>query len=255
MTGTPPVAERRPEPLLEQGFWHRPFVWLIPTVMAGALTALTLVLPADRGIDNIAEWLLRISPLVFAVFAAALFPRKSGRNLVLLVLVIVGFMGLFDTFIISRILEYAHTPEQQMPDAFPKLYQMTILLDAFVLIVICFGYRLGGAKSYKVVRLGLAGIFVVTSGLNDLTYFYLHDSPEGRPDTLDAPHIAVFVGGNPTPAVAIAFCVVNLGIAAAIIVVPWIVVRRRRTAEATLLDATPEPVDTTGPASSDQLGQ
>lgn len=242
MTDTAPTTPETPDAPRENGFWHRPFAWLIPTAIAGALTVLTvLVLPPDRGIGNLAEWLFRISPLVFAVFAAALFPRKSGQNLVLLVLVIVGFMGLFDTFIISRILEYAHTPEAQMPDAFPKLYQMTILLDAFVLISICFAYRLGGAKSYKVVRLGLAGIFVVTSGLNDLTYFFLHEWPEGRPDTLDAPHIAVFVGGDPTPTVAIVFCVVNLLIAAAIIVVPWIVVRRRSAAEL--------------PRSADQSGQ
>lgn len=223
-----PAVADPPEPSI----WRRTF-WLWPAVIAGALTVVTvLVLPPDRGIDNIGEWLFRISPLVFAVFAAAYFPRKSGQNLVLLILLIVLFMGAFDTFIISRILEYAHTPEPQMPAAFPKLYQMTILLDAFVLISVCFAYRLGGAKPYKVVRLGLAGIFVVTSGLNDLVYYYVHDWPDGRPETLDAPHISVFVGSDPTPTTAIIFCLVNLLIAAAIIVVPWFLVRRRRASEA-----------------------
>lgn len=216
----------------EPSIWRRTF-WLWPTLIAALLTAVTVVvLPPDRGIDNIAEWLFRISPLVFAVFAAAYFPRRSGQNLVLLTLLIVLFMGAFDTFIISRILEYAHTPEPQMPAAFPKLYQMTILLDAFVLISVCFAYRLGGAKPYKVVRLGLAGIFVVTSGLNDLVYFFVHDWPDGRPETLDAPHISVFVGSDPSPTTAIIFCLVNLLIAAAIIIVPWFVVRRRRAREA-----------------------
>ncbi len=215
-----------------QALWRRTG-WVVLAAVAGGLTVLTVVaLPPDRELDNVAEFLFRISPLVFAVLAASMFPQRSGQNLVLLALMVVFFMGAVDTFVISRILEYAHTPDADRPEAFPKLYQMTILLDAFVLFAICIGYRLGGAKTYKVVRLGIAGVLVVTSGLNDLTFFYTHDWDGGRPARLDAPHIAIFVGGNPTPATAIAFCLVNLVLAAAILVVPWFVVRRRQSADA-----------------------
>jgi hypothetical protein len=208
--------------------WSR-FGWVVLAAVAGVLTVVSVVvLPADRELSNVGELLFRISPLVFGVLAASMFPQRSGQNLVLLALLVVVFMGAVDTFVITRILEYAHTAEADRPAAFPKLYQMTILLDAFVLFAICIGYRLGGAKTYKVARLGIAGTLVVTSGLNDLTFFYTHDWGGARPSHLDAPHIAVFVGGDPTPATAIAFCVVNLLVAAAVIVVPWFVVRRRQ---------------------------
>lgn len=216
---------------------RRPWeIWVFLGSMAAALllTLLTVVwLPADRELSNIAEWLFRLSPMVFAVIAAAYFPRRSGLNLVLLAGAVLAFMALFDTFLIIRILEYVRTAAEDRPAAFPKLYQATILLDAFVLVGLCWAYRLGGAKSYKVVRLGIAGVFLVTSGVNDVSYYYLQKWPEGRPDRLDAPHIAIFVGGDPTPTVAIIFLVVNLLIAAAILVVPWWLVRRRSAVSAT----------------------
>lgn len=202
-------------------------LWLLPAVAAGLLTVLIMVvLPADRTINNLGEWAFRISPVVFAVFAAALFPRRSGQNLVLLAILVLGYMGVMDTFIIMRILTFAGSSDEDA--AFPKLYQMTVLLDAFVIIAIAFAYRLGGAKTQKVIRLGLAGVLILVSGLNDLTFYYFYSWPAGRPARLDwASHITVFVGGSPTPTTAIVFCAVHLTLAAAIIVIPWWLRRRR----------------------------
>jgi len=205
-------------------------LWLLPATAAGILTVLIMaVLPADRTINNLGEWAFRISPVVFAVFAAALFPRRSGQNLVLLAILVLGYMGIMDTFIIMRILTFAGSSDQDA--AFPRLYQMTVFLDAFVIIAIAFAYRLGGAKTGKVIRLGMAGVLILISGLNDLTFYYFYSWPAGRPARLDwASHIKVFVGGSPTAATAIVFCAVHLTLAVAIIVVPWWLHRRRNVA-------------------------
>jgi len=231
---TPGGADEPPETFLRRS------LWVLPALAAAALTVLIMgVLPPDRTIGNLGEWAFRISPVVFAVVAASLFPRRPGVNLVLLALLIFGYMGAMDTFTIMRILEYAGAADRDA--AFPRLYQMTLFLDAFVIIAICFGYRLGGAKTNKVLRLGIAGVLVLVSGLNDLTFYYLYTfPPPGRPARLAwASHIKVFVGGSPTPATAIVFCVVHLLLAAAVIVVPWYV-HRRRVAAATRADV-PQP--------------
>lgn len=215
----------------------RRFAWLLPAAAAAGLTFLIMVvLPADRTIDSIFEWAFRISPVCFAVVAIALFPTKSGRNLVLLALLVVGYMGLLDTFVITRILEFTGAADQDA--AFPRLYQMTIFLDAFVILAITFGFRLGGGKTGKVMRLGFAGILVLVSGLNDLTFYFSYPWPDGRPPRLSwASHITIFVGGTPTPTTAIVFCAVHLLLAAAIITVPWWVHRRRLAATVTVTDA------------------
>lgn len=228
---------------------QRRTLWVLPAAAAAALTALIMgVLPADRTIDNLGEWAFRIAPVVFAVLAAALFPRLPGVGLGLLALLILGYMGVLDTLNIVRILEYADAADRDA--AFPRLYQMTVFLDAFLIIAVCFAYRLGGATTGRVLRLGTAGVLVLISGLNDLTFYFFYSWPEpGRPARLVwASHIAVFVGGTPTPTTAIVFCAVHLLLATAIIAVPWYVHRRRPAAAAVPApppgpDRTPVAVD------------
>lgn len=231
------AADQPGESLLRRG------AWLLPAVAAGALTVLIMgVMPADRTIDNLAEWAFRISPVVFAVIAAALFPRRPGVNLVLLALLIFGYMGVVDTWTNIRIQDFATAGDRHA--AFPSLYQMLVFIDALFIIAVCFAYRLGGAKTGKVLRLGLAGILVLVSGLNDLTFYYFSSWPDGRPARLDwASHIAVFIGGTPTPAAAIVFCAVNLLVAAAVLVVPWYV-HRRRVARTAAPTSAPDPAGT-----------
>ena len=231
---TPPTAPDEPrESLLRRS------TWLLAALVAGALTVVIMgVLPADRTINNVGEWAFRISPVVFAVISAAYFPRRPGLNLILLAVLIFGYMGVIDTWTNIRVLNFSEATDQHA--AFPALYQMLVFLDALFIIAVCFAYRLGGAKTYKVVRLGIAGILVLTSGLNDLVFYYVYawPAPDGRPARLDwASHITVFIGGTPTPTAAIVFCAVNLLLAAAVIVVPWYVQRRRTAAAAALSSA------------------
>jgi hypothetical protein len=188
-----------------------------------------VVLPPDRTIDNLGEFLFHISPVVFAVAAVAGFPPRPALGLVLLAVLVIVYMGVLDTLNIMRVLDFSKAVDQDA--AFPKLYQFTTFIDAFTVIAVLFGYRLGGAATNRVLRLGGAATLVLISGLNDLTFFYLYGWPEGRPARLDwASHIRVFIGHDPTPTDAIIFCAVHLLLAA--LILAWPALRRRRVAEA-----------------------
>jgi hypothetical protein len=211
--------------------------WLLAAVVGGALTLLLMVvLPPDRTIDNPAEFLLRIAPVVFGVLAIGGFPQRPRPGLALLALLVVGYMGVVDTLYTLRVLGLADASDQDA--AFPAFYQMAIFVNAFTILAILLGYRLGGAPSGRVLRLGFAATLVLVSGLNDITFFYLYDWPEGRPERFTwASHITVFTGSPATPAVAIGFCAVHLLLAAVVIALPALrarVVRSPRSSAASV---------------------
>lgn len=198
-----------------RGWW-----WLLPGLAGALLTLLIMVvLPPDRTIDSVGEVGFRLTPLLLAVLTIAGFPRHPGLGLGLLGLLVIGYMGVVDTLNIIRIFDFADAADQAA--AFPRLYQFTIFVNAFTVIAVLFGYRLGGAPAARVLKAGVAAVLVVISGLNDLSFYYAYQWPEGRPARLDwASHIEVFVGGPPTPAVAIGFCLVHLGLAAVVLALP-----------------------------------
>jgi hypothetical protein len=200
--------------------------WLGAAVAGGTLTLLIMVvLPPDRTIDNPAEFLLRIAPVVFAVLAIGGFPQHPGLGLGLLGGLVVGYMGVVDTLYVLRVLALADAADQEA--AFPAFYQMAIFVNAFTILAVLFAYRLGGAASGRVLRLGFAATLVLVSGLNDITFYYLYDWPQGRPARFTwASHITVFTGSPASPAVAIGFCAVHCVLAALILAWP----RLRRAA-------------------------
>lgn len=194
--------------------------WLLPAA-AGAALAYTImvVLPADRTIDSVGEVLFKTAPLLCAVVAVAFFPQRPGLGLLLVGLLLVGYMGVVDTLNVHNIFGYAESPDQDA--AFPALYQWTIFVNAFTVLAVLFAYRMGGATAGRVLRAGFAGILVLISGLNDLTFYFTNDWSGPRPQRLDwASHIAVFVGGPPSAATAITFCAVHLVLAVVVLVLP-----------------------------------
>jgi hypothetical protein len=194
--------------------------WLVPAALGAAFAYTIMVaMPADREINNVGEVLFKTTPLICAVLAVAFFPQRPGLGLALVGLLIVGYMGIVDTLNVHNIFGYAESADQDA--AFPKLYQWTIFVNAFTVLAVLFAYRMGGATAGRVLRAGLAGILVLISGLNDLTFYYTNDWAGPRPETLKwASHIAVFVGGPPSAAVAITFCAVHLVLAAVVLFLP-----------------------------------
>lgn len=200
--------------------WLSRWWWVLPAVLAGVTAVLFMVvLPPDRHVEAWYDVPVKVSPVVFAVFAIAGFPRLPRLGLALVVTTIIVFMGLVDTGYIIRIMAYGAAEDQEA--AFPALYQFQLFVSAFVVLAVLFAYRLGGAATFRTLKAGLAGVLVMLSGLNDLTAWALDSWPGGRPETLFwASHIEVFLGRPPTPLMALAFCLVHLAVAAAILALP-----------------------------------
>jgi hypothetical protein len=210
---------------LANGNW----IWLAPAVLGGALTALImLVLPADRMLHGFGDFALKITPLVLAVATIALFPRRPAWSVVLPLASIVVYMGYIDSAFSIQVDRLAEAAQMQSAKAqFSEYYRFSILANAFVVLSAVFAYRMGGAPSPRVLKLGCAGVLVLISGLNDLTMWAMYDWPGGvRPDTFDwASHVSIFLGHEPHLIDMLAFAWIHLTLIAAALHLPlerWI---------------------------------
>jgi len=200
---------------------NRTWLWLVPLVPAAGLTGLIMfVLPPDQTLDNLAELVFRLSPFPLAVLGVALFPRvRSGPTL--LVVAVVVFMGLVDTEMMLRFLAFGDAPEALQRTAFQPVYQFQLFTATFVVLLALLAFRLGGARTATVLKVGIAAVLVVISGLNDVTFWALNSWPNGRPSAFHwASHMIVLLGGPPSAPAAIAFVAVHLALAAAVLALP-----------------------------------
>lgn len=204
----------------------RGLLWLVPAAAAAVMTAMVLfVLPPDRVLHNLADFVLKVSPVVFAVIAIALFPQ-SQKDIWAPLLVLVGsafFLGAIDSssFIqVSQLVDAAQTDHAQAQ--FAVYYRFTTFVDAFVVLFGLLAYRLGGGSTRTVLRLGAASVLLLVSGLNDLTMWAMYAWPGGvRPDAFSwASHVAVFIGRTPLLSDMVYFVAIHLCLALGIVVVP-----------------------------------
>jgi hypothetical protein len=202
-------------------FQRRSWLWLVPAVPAVTLVLLIMVImPPEQTLQNVGDWAFRLSPFVLAVLTVSLLPRgRFGPALVVLGMVV--YMGYLDTGIVLRILKLANAPDSEQEALFEHVYQFELLIATFIVLFGLFAYRMGGARTTSVLKVGVASILVVISGLNDLTFWLTNDWPDGRPEVLRwASHMIVFVGGPPSVATAVVFLVVHLALAAAVLALP-----------------------------------
>jgi hypothetical protein len=193
----------------------RRWLWLAAAVPAAVLAGLIMVvLPPDQTLDNLAEWLFKLSPFLLAVVAVATFPRgRFGPALV--VFGVLAYMSYVDTALILRVLSYGDTGK------FSVVYQFQLFVVTFIVLFGLLAFRLGGARTATVLKVGAAGVLIVISGLNDLTFLAMNDWPDGRPATLDwASHIIVFTGGPPSVPTAVVFLLVHLVLAGVVVALP-----------------------------------
>jgi hypothetical protein len=201
-----------------------PWLWLIPATLGGALTLLLMaVVPPDRTLHSLADYAVKVSPLVCGVLATATFPRRGAWLAGLVALGFVFFMGYVDSALfiqVSHLIDAAvarHGAAQ-----FSAYYRFSLFVDAFVVLFALFAFRLGGGSAAWVLKLGAAGILVLTSGLNDLTMWLMYPWPRGqRPATFDwASHVAVFIGHAPRVQEMAGFLAVHLLLIVAILSLP-----------------------------------
>lgn len=191
------------------------WIWVVPAFVGAGLTGLTLfVLPPDRVVSGISDFLFKLSPLILAVLAIALFPRKGSWTGLLLVAGFIFYMGYIDSayFLqITRLIDaaIANTYKEQ----FPAFYTFNVFVNSFTILLAVFAYRLGGASSARVLKVGLSGILIMISGLNDITMWVMYPWPDGqRPAVFSwASHVAIFIGGiSPNLYQMLAFLCVHL---------------------------------------------
>ncbi|WP_197321940.1 hypothetical protein [Saccharomonospora sp. NB11] len=219
---TPPATSETGGALIRALYRHRGWLWLVFAVPAAVLALLIMVvLPPDQTLDNVGEWLFKISPFLFAVPAVALFPKvKAGPAL--LALAVIAYMSYIDTEMVLRIQEYGRTVDTD-PGAFEPVYQFELFIVTFIVLFALLAYRLGGARTTTVLKTGIASILLVIAGINDLTFWALNEvwSAGSRPDALAwASHIVVFVGGPPSVVTAVVFMLVHVALAVAVLLLP-----------------------------------
>ncbi|GGO66997.1 hypothetical protein [Nonomuraea cavernae] len=200
---------------------NRNWLWLVSGVPTAVLAGLImLVLPPQQTLGDLADWAFRLSPFVFGVVTVALLPlRRFGPPLLLAA--VVFYMGVLDTGLVLRILPFGAASGDQQDLLFQTIYQWILLTVTFVVLFALLGYRMGGARTTSVLKLGLASVLVVISGLNDLTFWLTYDWPDGPPSHLHyASHIIVFTGGPPSIATAVVFMVIHLALAVAVLSLP-----------------------------------
>ena len=208
---------------------RRQWLWLVAAVPAVVTTLLIMVvLPPDQTLDNVGDWAFKLCPFVFAVLTVSLFPR--GRfGPALIVFAVFVYMSYLDTELVMRVQGFARSPDQD----FQPVYQFELFVTTFIVLFALLAYRLGGGRTANVLKVGIASILVVISGVNDLTFWALNDvwAAGTKPTELKwASHMIVFLGGPPSVPAAVAFMAVHLGLAAIVVALPvgrWVSVRVR----------------------------
>ncbi|MGW5719711.1 hypothetical protein ACWEVP_26340 [Amycolatopsis sp. NPDC003865] len=206
---------------------RRQWLWLVAAVPAVVTTLLIMVvLPPDQTLDNVGDWAFKLCPFVFAVLTVSLFPR--GRfGPALIVFAVFVYMSYLDTELVMRVQDFARSPDQD----FQPVYQFELFVTTFIVLFALLAYRLGGGRTANVLKVGIASILVVISGVNDLTFWALNDvwAAGTKPTELKwASHMIVFLGGPPSVPAAVAFMAVHLVLAAIVVALPvgrWVSVR------------------------------
>lgn len=198
---------------------RRQWLWLVAAVPAVVTTLLIMVvLPPDQTLDNVGDWAFKLCPFVFAVLTVSLFPR--GRfGPALIVFAVFAYMSYLDTELVMRVQGFARSPDQD----FQPVYQFELFVTTFIVLFALLAYRLGGGRTANVLKVGVASILVVISGVNDLTFWALNDvwAAGTKPTELKwASHMIVFLGGPPSVPAAVAFMAVHLVLAAIVVALP-----------------------------------
>ena len=206
---------------------RRQWLWLVAAVPAVVTTLLIMVvLPPDQTLDSIGDWAFKLCPFAFAVLTVSLFPRGRFAP-ALIVFAVFGYMSYLDTELVLRIQEFGRSPDED----FQPVYQFELFVTTFIVLFALLAYRLGGGRTANVLKVGVASILVVISGVNDLTFWALNGvwAAGSKPAELKwASHMIVFLGGPPSVPAAVVFMTVHLVLAAIVVALPvgrWVSVR------------------------------
>jgi hypothetical protein len=201
------------------------WLWLLPAALAVGLTLLImLVMPPERTLHGFGDFLLKVSPLMLAVVTIAMFPNRGPLGVAPLVLGVLFYFGFIDSAFFIQVDQLVQAAQSDAgPAQFAAYYRFSIFVNAFVVMLGVFAFRMGGASTSSVLRLGSAGILILLSGLNDLTMWAMYPWRAGmRPETFDwASHVSIFLGGrSPTLIDMLVFLAIHLTLVVATLRLP-----------------------------------
>ena len=187
------------------------------TAFGGLETYLALI---ERELVTKRQW-LTAADMTEALIYTKLLPGSTGPQ-------VVAYLGYIDSAFFIQVDRLAQAAQMHAEQAqFSAYYRFSIFANAFVVLSGVFAFRMGGATSAQVLKLGCSGILVLVSGLNDLTMWAMYDWPDGvRPETFEwASHVSIFLGRDPRVLDMLAFASVHLLLIVGILRVPlerWI---------------------------------
>ena len=174
---------------------RRERVWLaslVAGVLGAALSWVTL--PHGREVGSLWAYVLLL--LAFVAFAGYLFPRISW-------------------------FYYGGAAAQAQPDLFyTHLYKL--MYPALILTVTA-AYRLGGGSPGRCLKIAWTGVLILFSGFLDVMWQVVNPVP--IPDRIDAPHIALLLGGPVSFPTAVVFTLAHLPVVVGLNLLPldrWI---------------------------------
>ena len=189
------------------------------------LTAITVVLSViiyfafshSREIENIGVFLFKLTPYFTALVAIAYLPTEWWINKKLERLFIPGVFLITFCFFVPKIFFSA--------DNFPDMYFYMLMMTPFLMLSFMLCYRLGGGSREMILRIGIAMMLLMLSGLEDLAFVTLNDHTDPRwnpiPEVWDTPHIEVFFGRPPTKNEVYAFIFIHVSLAVLVLFFPF----------------------------------
>lgn len=159
----------------------------------------------DREVESLGVLLFKLIPFVFAsLFIATVDAELLAQKRISHFLIYIGFLIFFGLFV-PRIFWEGFENESK------GLYYIVLILVPFIILLLGFAFRMGGAGSGATLRLLFALLLIMLSGIEDLAYLLTTPRSGPIPEVWTwASHIKVRLGHFPTKYEAYVFISVHM---------------------------------------------
>lgn len=186
-----------------------------------------LGLPQDRVVQNLGIFLFKLLPFSLGAIAISFFDVKIlYRFKLVFPLMFLGFLTIFAVFVPKIFFNL---------DNFEQVYYLILMMVPFIILLLTFTFRLGGASTENCLRLAFSLLLLMISGIEDLAFLKInkHTDPAWAtvPDVWKwASHIKVRIGHFPTKYEAYVFIAVHFILATLVAFVPFKKIKKNNEA-------------------------
>lgn len=203
--------------ILQNKLVRENLVSMLSFIVAVILTGIVIfVLPPDREVKSLGIFLFKLLPFIFASVAIATIQREMLLKYDFQYLIIIGSFLVFFCYLVPKII--FHRRE------FEELYYVLLITTPYIILALTLAYRIGGASSEKTIRLAIALLLLMISGIEDLAFFTVNYDPTWPPlpEVWDwVSHITVRLGHPPTRNEIIVFASAHIILALMVLYLPF----------------------------------